>query len=253
MADSPIVPESPAPRYFATTRWSIVLNAGRTSSPDADAALETLCHAYWYPLYAFVRRQGRSRDDAQELTQEFFSQVLDRNWLRATDAERGRFRSFLLTMLKRFLAREHKRANSLKRGGGKRVLSLDVDSAENLYRHEPVDGTTPEAVFDRRWALTLLDRVMNGLEAEYSDGARADLFRHCRSYLTGASSAPSYAETGRELGMTEGAVKVAVHRLRKRYRDRLVEEVSQTVSSEDDVQDEIRSLLSAVRGGGDRS
>lgn len=221
--------------------------AGRADDSERDAALATLCQNYWYPLYAYVRRRGRSIDDAQELTQEFFSQLLAREWLQAADQERGRFRAFLLTAFKRFLAKEYDRANAQKRGGGLRILPLDVDSAERQYQREPVDERTPESLYERRWALTLLDRVLAALECEYVDRGKSELFDQCRVFLAGGSPSITYAAIGESLEMTENAVKVAVHRLRQRYRELLQAEVAQTIDEHSSVDDELNRLLVALR------
>ena len=242
MTDSPVQ----SPRRFATTRWSLVVAAGRKSSPDAEAALETLCSAYWFPLYAYVRSRGKNADDARDLTQDFFARLLEKDFLQTADPDRGRFRSFLLTVLKRFLSNEHEKEQALKRGGGHRKLSIDFDSGEQRMQIESTTTATPESIFERQWALTLLQRVLASLEADYRESGRGELFDYCGVYLTGSTGAPPYAETAEQLGMTEGALKVAVHRMRKQYREKLKEEVAQTVSSEDDVEDEIRSLMSAV-------
>ena len=234
---------------FATTHWSLVVAAaGERSSPEGETALQTLCESYWPPLYAFARRRGKSVEDARDLTQEFFARLLEKESLQVADREKGQFRSFLLMMFRRFLANEWDRDRALKRGGGRIVLSLDVDSAETLYRREPIDDHTPERVFERRWALTLLERVLTRLEEEYDGQGKSVLFKQCRSYLTGDSGAPRYAETADVLGMTEGALKVAVHRIRGRYRTLLKIEVAQTLADETDVDDELGLLLAALRG-----
>lgn len=242
MTDSPVQ----SPRRFATTRWSLIVAAGRKSSPDAEAALETLCNAYWFPLYAYVRSRGKNANDARDLTQEFFARLLEKDFLQSADPDRGRFRSFLLTVLKRFLANEHEKEQALKRGGDRRKLSIDFDSGEQRIQIEPATSATPESIFERQWALTLLQRVLANLEADYSESGRRELFEKCRIYLTGSAGAPPYADTAEQLGMTEGALKVAVHRMRKQYREKLQEEVAQTVSSEAEVEDEIRALMTAV-------
>ncbi len=235
-----------SPRSFSTTRWSLVVAAGRRNSPDADVALETLCGAYWFPLYAYVRSRGHNAYDARDLTQEFFTRLLEKDFLQSADPQRGRFRSFLLTVLKRFLSKEHDKAQTLKRGGNRRKLSIDFDSGEQRIRIEPATTATPESIFERQWALTLLQRVLASLSSEYRNSGRGELFDRCRVYLTGSTGASPYAETAESLGMTEGALKVAVHRMRNQYREQLKEEVGQTVASKTEVEDEIRSLMSAV-------
>lgn len=241
-----MVSSTPQPARFTTTRWSVVVAAGGEPSPQSAAALATLCETYWYPLYVFLRRQGISSADAQDLTQEFFATLLEKHYLEAADRERGRFRSFLLLMLKRFLSKQREREQALKRGGGRLTLSLDFDSAENRYRLEPADVWTPEKAYQRRWALTLLDRVLARLEAEYVEKGKAELFERCRVFLTGSREEPSYQHLAEALAMTPGAVKVSIHRLRQRYRDLLQDEIAQTVASPEEVRDELNDLLAAL-------
>jgi len=234
--------------HFATTHWSIVLAAGRRGSPESRRALATLCEAYWYPLYAYVRRRGHAAADAQDLTQAFFATLLEKEYVRAADRERGRFRSFLLTALKRFLAKEWHHAHAQKRGGSRGPVSLDVRSGEARYSLEPSHEWTPERVYERRWALTLLDQVMTRLRQHYVAEGRDQLFDHLKVLLTGETGAPPYSQIAVELGMTEGAVKVAVHRLRRRYRSLLRLEIAQTVADPREVDDELGLLLAALRG-----
>jgi RNA polymerase sigma factor (sigma-70 family) len=231
---------------FATTRWSLVLAAGRRSSPGASAALTSLCEKYWYPLYAFARRRGYAAHDAADLTQSFFATLLEKDSLRGADQRKGRFRSFLLTMFKRFLSNERDRAHADKRGGHRTILSFDVETAEARYRLEPAHEQTPERAFERQWATTLLARVLEKLEQEYTHKDRGELFAACRGYLVGAGGTAGYAQTAAALGSTEGAVKVAVHRMRQRYRELLKAEIADTVESTQDVEEELRSLLAAV-------
>ena len=223
------------------------MKAGEDSSPDAQQALATLCETYWYPLYAFARRRGLDLNEAMDSTQAFFTLMLEKDYLRSADQQRGRFRSFLLTMFKRFLMNELDRENALKRGGGQRIQSLNADEAESRYRLEPQDDTTPEQIYERRWAITLLDRVLNRLREEYHERDKADLFDHCQVYLTGTSKAASYAEVGERLGMKENALKVAVHRMRQRYRELIRDEVAQTLEEDGDVEEELAALLTAIR------
>ncbi len=210
---------------FATTRWSLVLAAGGAASAAQPArqALSVLCQSYWYPLYAYVRRRGHPPEEAQDLTQSFFVNLLERHTLESADPHRGRFRSFLLTALKHFLANEWERASARKRGGGRAILPLDADfhSAELRYVREPADTFTPERLYERRWAITLLDGVLADLKSQHESGERAKLFQHLKPYLTGDAHAPPHAQTAAELGMTEGAVQAAVHRLRRKYRELL--------------------------------
>lgn len=231
---------------FETTHWSLVLAAGRTPTAKSRAALATLCEHYWYPLYAFLRRQGHSAEDAQDLTQGFFARVLEKGWLQDVRPERGRFRSFLLASLSHFVSNERDRARALKRGGPKPPLPLEIETAEGLYQLEPRDDLTPERIFDRRWALTLLDRVLARLKAEFHERGKGGMFETLKVFLDGDRSGDSYKEVGAALEMTEGAVKVAVHRLRRRFRDLLRDEIAQTVERADQIDDEIRHLFESV-------
>jgi len=231
--------------WFATTHWSVVLAAGQNDSPGAQAALEKLCRTYWPPLYAYVRRRQFSPEDAQDLTQEFFVRLLDKHFLAAADRRKGRFRTFLLTAVKRFLANEYDRARAQKRGGGRKTVSLEGLGPEARYRREPADTLTPERVFERQWALTLLEQVLARLQAEMAAEGKAALFDAMKGHLTG-SQAVSYATTAASLGMTEGAVKVAAHRLRQRYRELLREEIAQTVASPDEIEEEVRYLFTCL-------
>ena len=237
------------PFQFATTQWTVVLHAGDRASPESQQALEELCQAYWHPLYAYARRRVGFVHKAQDLTQEFFARVLEKEYLRAADREKGRFRTFLLTMFKRFLSKEHERSEAQKRGGGRQVFSWDWESAEALYCREPVDDQTPDLIFERRWALTLLDRALTALGDEYVGKGKQAFFEECRSFLAGDSGTPAYAEVAERLAMSEGALKVAVHRLRQRYREILKSEVAATVAEASEVDDELRVLLAALRGG----
>lgn len=234
---------------FMTTRWSVVLAAGRQSSPDARRALESLCEAYWYPLYAFARRRGQRPDEARDLTQEFFARVLEKEYLSAADRERGRFRSFLLTVFKRFLANEHQRELAQKRGGGQQIVSIDIDDGERRLSREPADNWTAEQEFERQWALTLLEQVLGRLRDDYHAKGKGELFERLKTCLTIEDDQDSYGTISAELNMTAGAVKVAAHRLRQRYRDLIRQEVASTVENEDDADDELGHLLKAIRGG----
>ncbi len=223
--------------------------AGGQSSPDATRALESLCQAYWYPLYAFVRRRGKQPDDARDLTQEFFARVLEKEYLDAADRERGRFRNFLLTVFKRFLANEHQRDQAQKRGGGQLLVSIDSDDGERRLRLEPSHDWTSEQEFERRWAVTLLEQVLERLQSDYALKGKAHVFETLKPYLTVEDDPASYAQISVDLTMTVGAVKVAVHRLRQRYRDLVRQEVASTVENEGDADDELVQLLKAIRGG----
>lgn len=238
----------PQPARFATTRWSLVCAAGKEDSA-ANAALAALCETYWYPLYAFLRRRGCSREEAEDVVQAFFASLLERGWVRSADRDRGRFRTFLLTTLSRFLGKERDKARAEKRGGRRTRLSLDFDAGESRYRLEPTDEQTPDRLFERRWALTVLDRVLARLEEEHGDSpTRAAKFAALKPLLTVSEGASPYADVAETLDMTEGAVKVAVHRLRRRYKELLRDEVAQTVSDPQAVDQELNDLRAALRG-----
>ncbi|KAF0175240.1 MAG: DNA-directed RNA polymerase subunit sigma24 [Limisphaerales bacterium] len=243
-------PDSSAPRgdVFVTTRWTVVLAAGRKSSPHSDRALGELCQTYWYPLYAYVRRRGHAKEDAEDLVQAFFARFLEKNYLDGLSAERGRFRAFLLASLKHFLANEWDKAQRQKRGGGSEHLSLDWQSADGRFHLEPADATSPDVAFDREWALALLGRVIARLQAECAAEGKADLFTHTKGFLTASAAAIPFAGAGARLGMEEGAVRVAVHRLRKRYRTLLRDEIAQTLADPAQVEEELRSLQAALAG-----
>jgi RNA polymerase sigma factor (sigma-70 family) len=223
----------------------VVLSAKDQSSPRAPEALEALCTAYWHPLYVYVRRRGYTQADAEDLTQAFFAWLLNRNWLAQADQQRGRFRSFLLTSISNFLANEWDKANAKKRSAGP-TLSLQYGEAENRLILEPIDSITPEQSFERRWALTLLDQVMNRLSAEFIDEGKAELFAALKPCLLGERTAQPYATLALKLGMTEGSVKVTVHRLRQRYRQLLRDEIAQTVATPEAVEDELRYLFAVL-------
>jgi RNA polymerase sigma-70 factor (ECF subfamily) len=244
-ADNPIPSlEIPAGNAsFEITRWSVVL-AAKGPAPGAQAALTHLCNAYWYPIYAFIRRQRNDAHHAQDLTQEFFSRLLEKGWLDGVTPEKGRFRSFLLAAVKHFLSNQRAYQNAQKRGGGKAAISLDAQTAESRYSLEPATGQTPEKIFERRWALALLEQVLGKLKAEMSDPKKAALFEQLKPALTGQPM--PHADIAAQLGMTEGAVKVAAHRLRARYRELIREEVAQTVASEEEIEEELRDLMSAL-------
>ena len=229
-----------------TTHWSVVLSARRKDSPQSAAALETLCRTYWYPLYAYVRRQVHSPPDAQDLTQEFFARLLQKDYLKAAAREKGRFRTFLIVALKRFLANEWDRVRAQKRGGGRPLLSLDTELAEQRYRIEPAESATAERVFERRWALTLLDQTMKRLRGEFAATGRAREFDRLKACLTAERGEISYAEIAAELGQSEGTARVAVHRLRKRFREVFREEIAHTVSSAEEIEEEVRYLMGVL-------
>lgn len=240
------------PRRFGTTHWSVVLAAQSPALPESREALENLCRCYWYPLYAYVRRRGHTAHEAQDLTQEFFATLLEKNYLESADRERGRFRTFLLTAVARFLSKQHDRSRAAKRGGGKKALSIDFASGEERYHREPVDTWTAERLFERRWALTLLESVLAQLAERYAAEGKVELFEGLRDYITSDAVGTCYADTASALGMTEGAVKVAVHRLRRRYRGTLREEIAATVGSPDEVDDELNRLFEALGPDGNK-
>jgi RNA polymerase sigma factor (sigma-70 family) len=239
---------TPAHNRFLTTQWSVVLAAGDASSKDSAEALATLCELYWYPLYAFVRRRGHDANAAQDLTQAFFARVIEKAYLRDATPTRGRFRSFLLGSLKHFLANEWDHARALKRGGGAVVLPLDVElgQGETRYRLEPADEETPERLFERQWALALLERVLARLRDESAQAGKSAQLDVLKPVLTGEPIDETYAQLGARLDMSEGAVKVAVHRLRRRMRALLQEEIARTVDDPGDVEDEIHHLFEVL-------
>lgn len=239
--------DRPGEAAFATTHWSAVRAAGRMNSPDAEQALENLCRKYWYPLYAFVRRQGLNPEEAQDLTQGFFARLLEKDYLRLADPARGRFRTFLITGLKAFVAESHRHANRLKRGGGQSLVSWDQATAEERYQAEPRDEATPETLYEERWAMTLLETALARLEAELAADGKAALLAALRGHLWGNPNEPSYAELSPQLQLSEGALKVTVHRLRRRFRILLREEVANTVTDAGEIDEELRHLVDIVR------
>ena len=231
---------------FATTHWSVVLAAGSPSSPEYERALGTLCQTYWFPLYAYLRRQGYESHQAEDYTQAFFAQMLEKGYLSRVDPKPGKFRSFLLTALRHFLADQRDRARAIKRGAGKESLSLNFQTAESRYTIEPTNDLSPEKVFERSWALTLLEKTLDQLEAELASMNKRKLFDSLKVYLCGYTSAVPYRDVAAELNMTEGAVKVTVYRLRRRYREMLRDEIAQTVSTPEQIEEEIRDLFAAL-------
>jgi len=254
---STLSPEHPAPAStehvraagnFATTRWSVVLLAGRNDTERARAALAKLCETYWYPLYVYVRRRGSSPTDAQDLTQGFFELLLERQMLAKADPARGRFRAFILTAIKNFLTDEWGKSQTRRRGGSILKISLDWSAAEQRYHEEPADPDSPDKAFDRRWALAMLETALLALEKEYQADHAEDLFAALRPTFIGERAAQPYAELAAQLGMTESAARVAVHRLRKRYRALLRAEIAQTVALKEDVDEEMRHLFQSPGG-----
>ncbi len=223
-----------------------MLTAGRSDTTRAHAALANLCQTYWYPLYAYVRRRGHSPEDAQDLTQAFFARLLERNWVGQADQQKGRFRSFLLSAMNHFLADEWDKARAQKRGGGILPVPLQFDTAETRYGHEPADNVTPEQNYERRWALTLLDKVLQRLRSGYEQEGKKELFAALNPCLVGDRTGQPYAELAVTLGVSEGAVKSAVHRLRQRYRQLLHDEIAQTVASPGEVNAELHHLFAVL-------
>lgn len=230
---------------FATTHWSVVLKAGDDPGDDTARALEALCHAYWYPLYAYIRRLGHSPHDAQDLTQSFFAYLMEKRLLAKADPESGRFRSFLLGSLKNFMANEWRRQSAHKRGAGQ-TISFDAQDAEERYVIEPLDESNPQSLYEQAWAVAVLEQAATLLEAEYSGAGKQVLFNLLAPCLQGDRQASTYAQTGAQLAMSEGAVKVAVHRLRQRYRELLRASVANTVADPLEVDGELRHLMEVL-------
>jgi len=240
---------TPPPKAcFVTTRWTVVLKAGRNDTPRAQDALARLCETYWYPLYAHVRRRGHSAEDAQDLTQEFFARLLEHHWVGDADRAKGRFRTFLLTALSRFLANEWDRAQSQKRGGGAAPLPLDTAVAESRYCADAGTSMAPDRLYDRQWAMTLLDQALTRLGAEHEQSGKAAEFAVLSSALTAERGDIPYATLASQLGASETAARQAVHRLRKRFREVFRDEIAQTVAAPEEVEEETRHLLAALAG-----
>jgi RNA polymerase sigma-70 factor (ECF subfamily) len=232
----------PTSAQFATTHWSVILKAGDVESPNADEALEKLCRAYWYPLYAFVRRSGHDRETAQDLTQGFFERLIQKNYLKQVDSGKGRFRSFLLVALKHFLANEWDRVQTSKRGGQYRFVTLNEDWVKASERQDEMMALTPERLYERRWALLVLDTVKRKLVAESTAAGKGEVFEALRIYLTGETDKTPYADVAARLNMSSDAVRKAVERLRRRYGELLREEIAHTVGHPSEIEDEIRHL-----------
>ncbi len=237
-----------SPGIFATTHWSVVLAAAHDPSPRGTEALEQLCDAYWYPLYAYIRRRGYGHEDAQDFTQAFLLQLLRRKSFGRADRNKGRFRSYLLAGLNYFLADQHERACAQKRGGGQPVLCWDALQADERYRREPVDQLSPDKLFERRWALALLDRVLARLEQEFQEAEKTEIFQRLRGFLVAGRTDETYTEAAADLGMSGEAVKKAVHRLRRRYYELFREEIARTVAEPAGVEDELRYLCEVIGG-----
>jgi RNA polymerase sigma factor (sigma-70 family) len=246
MAESSPLGERVGVGQFTTTHWSVVLAAADEASPDANQALAELCRGYWYPLYAYVRRKGYEVADAQDLTQEFFARFLEKNYLGSVDRRKGKFRSFLLASLEHFLAKEWTRAHRLKRGGGQTIIAWDGCDPEERYRLEPADGSTAERVYEKRWALTVLEQAMTALGNEYTAAGKQQLFEQLRSFISGDDEAVSYSDLAAKLQMSEGAVRVAVHRLRQRYGECVRAEIAKIVQRPEDIDEELGHLFAAL-------
>jgi DNA-directed RNA polymerase specialized sigma24 family protein len=238
------VPPRP-PATFQTTAWSVVRAAAGQPTTGSRHALATLCQTYWHPVYAFVRRSGYSRDHAEDLTQAFFARLLEKHFLRDVDQRRGRFRSFLLAAVKHFLANEWDRSTALKRGGGLTPVSIDALAAEAWYAPAAVEEMTPERLFERRWALSLIDHAMIRLGADYSAQGRIEQFDRLKGLLTGDADA-RYETLAAEMGVTAGALRMSAHRLRRKYRQAIRDEIAETVSTQDEIDEEIQFLMSVV-------
>jgi DNA-directed RNA polymerase specialized sigma24 family protein len=233
---------------FATTHWSVVLAAREQESRQAADAIEKLCCAYWYPLYAFVRRQGHKPHDAEDLLQGFFSRLLEKHCLADVDQAKGRFRSFLLAALKHYLANEWDKAKAVRRGGRVEFVSLEAGRSESRYWEEPASGLTPEKLYEQRWACVLLERVMDRLQREFDTAGKGPFFEVLKGFLLGEDRAHSYADLAAQQGLSEGALKMRVQRLRLRYQRLLREEIAHTVAGREEVEDEIRYLFNVVSG-----
>jgi RNA polymerase sigma-70 factor (ECF subfamily) len=231
---------------FETTSWTKVLVAREAASTESRQALEALCRNYWYPLYAFVRRQGHDADEARDLTQAYFAELLEKGYLEDYDPSRGRFRVFLKASVRHFLSKQREKARTWKRGGRTEVLSLDADAIESRYRDEPADRLTPEEIFERRWTLTVLERALGRLRHEQEAAGRGADFARVEGFLTGEDTQTPYRDVAAALGTSEGAIRTTVQRLRKRFGTLLRDEIADTVSSPDQVDDELRHLLGVI-------
>ena len=243
MPDGTSNPEPIEAARFATTRWSIVNSASHDSSPESRIALESLCQAYWFPLYAYVKKRVATIEEANDLTQAFFERLLDKNYLADADSERGLFRSFLLTAFKHFLSKEWAKARAQKRGGGKIVWSLDFQQGDSRISHEPTSGFTPEQIYEREWAMTLLARVMDRLQSEHEEAGKSKQFELLKSFIIGQYSEQTYSDVAESLGSSEAAMKMSAHRMRRRYRELLRDEISHLVATPEDIDEEIHNLF----------
>jgi RNA polymerase sigma-70 factor (ECF subfamily) len=247
--ENPYQKSSTASDVFATTHWTAVLAAGRGGSRNAHVALEELCRTYWFPLYAYVRRQGHSHEDAEDLTQAFFARLLEKNYLEGITSDKGKFRAFLLVAVKRFLANEWDRATRQKRGGGVMPLSLNWSEADTRYQINPADNLSPDKLYDRAWGVTVLERVISRLRDESEAEGKTKLYEQLKQFLMMGRSTIPYSQAAAALELTEGALRVAVHRLRRRYRELLREEISKTLSDPAQTDEEMHALFSALAAG----
>jgi RNA polymerase sigma factor (sigma-70 family) len=238
--------DSAAAQWFTTTHWSVVLLAGQSQSTGSFDALDLLCRRYWPPIYAFIRRRGHGPDDAKDLTQEFFARLLEKNYVESADASKGRFRTFLLTAVTRFLINERERAHTQKRGGGQIHFSLDDLNGENRFHDEPADAATPETIYERRWTETMLQRVLSQLRLDYESAGEQERFEILKPFLTGGQKGSAGAMIATQLQMTESAAYSAIHRLRKRYGELLREEIAQTVNRPEEIEEELRYLAAVL-------
>lgn len=234
-------------RAFATTHWSVVIAAGQNSSSDSRQALESLCKMYWAPLYSYVRRRVPDVHEAHDLTQAFFAELLEKNYVGSATPDRGRFRAYLLTAFKHFLSKEWEKVKALKRGGGRSPLSLDFEIADSSYGNDPKAGLTAEQLYERQWTLTLLAQVMQRLAEEFTQAGKQEQFEELKGFLIGDQSGITYADAARRLNTTEAAVKMSVSRMRKRYRELLRAEIAQTVTGPEEIDDEIRNLFETLQ------
>jgi RNA polymerase sigma-70 factor (ECF subfamily) len=230
---------------FEHTNWFTVRKAGVPESPGSDAARDHICQAYWYPIYFYVRRLGHSAEDAQDFTQEFFSRLYHKNYLQSADSKKGKFRSFLLMMLQRFMADEWDKSRRQKRGGGQEVISIDAQDTEFRYRSEPKDELTPDKAFERQWASAIMEQALTHLQEEYDGAGKGTIFQELRSFVSSEDKIP-YAEAAGKLGMTDSNVKVSVHRLRHRYGELLRAEIARTAANPEQVEEEMQDLFAAV-------
>jgi RNA polymerase sigma factor (sigma-70 family) len=235
-----------AAKWFATTHWTVVLNAADGVEPSAQEALEKLCRTYWYPLYAYVRRQGQNPEDAEDLTQAFFARFLEKNYLSQVEREKGKFRSFLLASLRHFLADERDRARAFKRGGGRTHISLEVQDAEGRYLLEPADHMNAEKIFERRWALTVLDAARARLRQEFAKSGKGERFAELEKFLPGEQTSSTYAQVAGQLGVAVGTVKWEVHQIKQRFRESLRAEIANTVSDPTQIDEEVRHLINVL-------